>query len=185
MSEPKKVDHWSILATELGAAIPEPEISEESSPLAEDAPGQEEFQPEDVPLMAVESIVEESVGAEELVEEPSEPETLPAPAERPRSSWDLLANELGIEVPSEPEPESEPSPEPAATVPSPTVERAAAERIFDSLFSSQESCAGSRKKIFPRPRRAIHLARGSSIRGESRRAAPQPQGRKIAARRQA
>ena len=73
MSEPKKVDHWAFLATELGAAVPEPEISFESAPLAEETPVFEEIEPEIVPPAVVESHVEEPITAELHVEEPAAP----------------------------------------------------------------------------------------------------------------
>jgi hypothetical protein len=149
MSEAKKVDHWAFLATELGAAVPEPEIAFEESPLIEETPVVEEARQEITPPTVVEDHVEEVevVDVKQVDEKPVVSEAQPARSERPRSSWDLLANELGIEVPLEPEPEQ--VTEPTAEAQVPTVERAVAERMFESLFIPQASGTKPEEIEFP------------------------------------
>ena len=89
MSEPKKVDHWAFLATELGAAVPEPEedIASEISPFGEEIPVAEQPQPEYVPPEEPESQVEEVIVVEQVVEEPAATE--PPPVRRERSAIQL------------------------------------------------------------------------------------------------
>ena len=178
MSEPKKVDHWAFLASELGADVPEPEISEEFLPFTSETPVVEEPQPECVTPTIEETHVEEPIVAEQIEEVPVVPVASPSRSERPRSSWDLLANELGIEVPPEPEPE--PISEPTAATPSPVVERAAAERMFESLFSPQEPESKVEEKAFPA--REERTAGREPPRSGSRREEPRRGGREETSR---
>jgi hypothetical protein len=163
MSESKKVDHWAFLATELGAAVPEPEIPEEIAPPVEESSSVEDYRPETIPptlfedsfqeVSAEEPVVAERVADVPAMSEPRNVEPPPVRAERSRSSWDLLANELGIEAPPEPQVEPEPEMEPISgsmvETPPPVVERSEAERMFESLFSPRGAQPEAENKSSP------------------------------------
>jgi hypothetical protein len=160
MSESKKVDHWAFLASELGATSPEPEEQEsfESPRFMEETQAVSEPAPEPV-LPAPEEIrFEEIVVSEPVAEEPAATEPPPVRPKRSRSSWDMLADELGIEATSEPEPEVEPEPfspmpvaESAMSPEEPAIDRQAAERMFESLFTSREPAAEIPPQAFALP----------------------------------
>ena len=101
--------------------------------------------------------------------EPAVSETPAVRSERASSSWDMLANDLGIEIP--PEPESESSVETTAAQTVPVVERAEAERIFESLFTAAGPAEKVAEPIVP-AREERPAARHEEPRFASRREEP-------------
>ncbi len=95
MSDPKRADHWDLLASVLGA---EPQKKEPGEPTAQ----AEEKKPE-----TTEDIKDEDADAQASLAEPLVEPAATSPAS-PLSKWDALAMELGIEVKPEPPPTAAP-----------------------------------------------------------------------------
>ncbi len=113
MSEKKKLDHWGLLASELGAISAAEEAAsseneaeesvtestpEAAAPVAESMP--EVVEPEK------EEIVERAEIAPPRAEEPKTPFASRRPR-RASSSWDALASDFGLAAPEEPAPRVE------------------------------------------------------------------------------
>ncbi len=99
------LDHWNLLAEELGAELPAEKAAPQETQKTEAALGATPLSEVDVPSAAPSPPVAQAV---------SPPR--PAPPRRIASDWNRLAEELGVEVPSEPEPEPT-VPEEVAAVP--------------------------------------------------------------------
>ena len=103
MSESKRVDHWDLLASALGA---EPQKQEPNEPISQAEEKKPETAEESMIDEIIEDIIKDADAKASRVEaqfepfEPTEPAaTVPLPSV---SSWDALAMELGIEVKPEP-----------------------------------------------------------------------------------
>lgn len=162
MAENEKVNHWQLLAAELGAEVPE---EEEGTAKAEDLPAQETASP---------PYADAAPGPSSRPTVAASLPPRPAPPRRPAGDWGLLAQELGVEVPPEleaPEPPRE-KPVPASTVVEHDTRDAAAEPAFGRASGRHAEEDESDES----PRSAGRPARDEERRGRKRRRRRRPSG---------
>lgn len=162
MAENEKVNHWQLLAAELGAEVPE---EEEVTAKAEDLPPQGTASPPS-------ANVTPGPSARPAVAAPLPPR--PAPPRRPAGDWGLLAQELGVEVPPEleaPEPAHK-EPVPASTV----VEHDPRDAAGEPALGRASARHPDEDESDESPRSAGRPARDEERRGRKRRRRRRPSG---------